>query len=141
MNAAREWHTVDVCADCLYTAANGAPDWDGYGETGHAERYRAATVAHGGELVAECSTAGHGDPDTGEPCSGSSFSWQPCEWCGDTLGGDRFCASIPDTEPGVTCAECGGPCDAADSVADDSGLAWCGSFYGNGCADKNGGQA
>ena len=44
-------------------------------------------------------------------------------------------------DAGVTCAECGGPCDAADSVADDSGLAWCGSFYGNGCADRNGGQA
>ena len=92
--AAREWHTVEVCADCLFTAANGAPDYDGYGEKGHAERYAAATVAHGGELVAACSTAGHGDPDTGESCSGSSFSWQPCEWCGETLGGDRFCASI-----------------------------------------------
>ena len=44
-------------------------------------------------------------------------------------------------EPGQSvaiCCECGGPCDAADAVADDSGLTWCGSFYGNGCADKVG---
>jgi hypothetical protein len=36
----------------------------------------------------------------------------------------------------VRCAGCGGPCDATDAVADDSGLAWCGSVYGNGCADS-----
>lgn len=44
-------------------------------------------------------------------------------------------------DAGVPCVDCGGPCNGADSVADDSGLAWCGSFYGNGCADRNGGQA
>lgn len=49
------------------------------------------------------------------------------------------CHATPDrNEPGVACVDCGGPCDAADSVADDSGLAWCGSLYGNGCADRNG---
>lgn len=34
------------------------------------------------------------------------------------------------------CSACGGPCDAVDAVALDSGLAFCGSVYGNGCADK-----
>lgn len=129
------WDHVQVCGDCLHTAANGAPDWDGYAATGHAERYRQATAANGAELVASCPCADHGDPETGEPCNRSGFSWWPCEWCGDTLGGDRFCAAVPVVEA-VPCAECGGPCDAADSVADDSGLAWCGSLYGNGCADK-----
>lgn len=42
----------------------------------------------------------------------------------------------PEEEPGTPCAECGVICDAADAVADDSGLAWCGSVYGNGCADR-----
>lgn len=92
--AAREWHTVEVCVDCLFTAANGAPDYDGYGETGHAERYRAATVRHGRELVAACPETDHGDPDTGEQCHGGWFSWSPCEWCGDTLGGGRYCAAV-----------------------------------------------
>lgn len=34
---------------------------------------------------AKCDTNG----DTGE-----GFSWQPCEFCGDHLGGDRFDAAI-----------------------------------------------
>lgn len=41
-----------------------------------------------------------------------------------------------DGETRIVCCECGGPCDAADAVAEDSGLARCGSVYGNGCADK-----
>lgn len=43
---------------------------------------------------------------------------------------------LVDGDTGTPCADCGGPCNAADSVADESGLAWCGSFYGNGCADS-----
>lgn len=55
--------------------------------------------------------------------------WEDAESLKALLG---WCESV------MPCAECGGPCDAADAVADDSGLAWCGSFYGNGCADKVG---
>mgnify|MGYP006267631139 CR=1 FL=1 len=38
----------------------------------------------------------------------------------------------------VYCNECGTVCDATDAVATDAGLAFCGSFYGNGCAEKLG---
>lgn len=40
--------------------------------------------------------------------------------------------------PIILCDECGGVCDSADSVATDVGLAFCGSHYGNGCAEKIG---
>jgi hypothetical protein len=51
---------------------------------------------------------------------------------------ELFVDDSPD-EAVTLCADCGGPCDGNDAVADDSGLAWCGSFYGNGCADSRGG--
>jgi hypothetical protein len=35
----------------------------------------------------------------------------------------------------VLCDMCGGPCDGMDAVTDDF-LSYCGSFYGNGCAEK-----
>lgn len=41
-------------------------------------------------------------------------------------------------EENVHCDECGTVCDATDAVAIDGGLAFCGSFYGNGCAEKLG---
>ena len=92
----KEWETLTVCSDCLYTAANGAPDWEGYGESGHAERYAQATERHGVGLVAECSRDDHATDwqEADRECRGGGFSWHPCEWCGDTLGGDRFCASV-----------------------------------------------
>lgn len=75
-----------VCADCLHTAANGAPDWDGYADTGHAARYAAAAEKCAGELVVDC------DEETGEIHAG--FSRSACDWCGDTLAGDRFSAAV-----------------------------------------------
>lgn len=35
----------------------------------------------------------------------------------------------------VRCDECGEPCDGNDAVTDGN-IALCGSFYGNGCADR-----
>lgn len=75
-----------VCGDCLHTAANGAPDYDGYADTRHAARYAAAARHFGGELVPDI------DPDTGEIHAG--FSRSACEWCGDTFGGDRYAATV-----------------------------------------------
>lgn len=100
------WDHVEVCGDCLHTAANGAPDWDGYAASGHAERYRQATVANGAELVAACPCADHVAADG--QCWESGVSWYACQWCGDTLGGDRFCAAVPHVEQPLTCADCGG---------------------------------
>jgi hypothetical protein len=56
--------------------------------------------------------------------------WEDSENLGALLA---WCESV------TLCADCGIPCDGNDAVADDSGLAWCGSFYGNGCADSRGG--
>lgn len=38
-------------------------------------------------------------------------------------------------EEQILCATCGVVCSADDAYADDSGLAWCGAFRGNGCAE------
>ena len=81
-----------VCGDCLHTAANGAPNWDGYADTGHAARYAAAVNLNGGELVPDI------DPDTGEIDCG--FSRSACDWCGDTFGGDRYAAAVHVTVSG-----------------------------------------
>jgi len=60
---------------------------------------------------------------------------------GETVTYDGADYLVEDGETGSVCAACGGPCNATDAVADDSGLVWCGSVYGNGCADRDGGQA
>ena len=121
--------TVRVCVDCYFAAANGIDDTYAEWPDGFREAWLAAVAREGGRVFDPVT-----DPE-GDGCG--SFSWSPCQWCGSTLGGDRFDGVLTDESP-VPCAGCGGPCDAADSVADDSGLAWCGSLYGNGCADRDG---
>jgi hypothetical protein len=77
------WRTrqeIEICEDCLFMSANGSPNYEGYAETNHAERYSKAVEIFGDE-----------------PCSiseESSFSRNPCEFCGDTLGGSRVTASV-----------------------------------------------
>lgn len=87
----REWQHLAVCGDCLYMAANGASI---DGSRAHCERYAQAHERNGSELVASCPDPDHVDPETGEPCHREWFSWGPCEWCGDTLGGSRYCAAV-----------------------------------------------
>jgi len=41
-----------------------------------------------------------------------------------------------DNDETVLCDECGEPCNSGDAVATDVGLAFCGNYYGNGCADR-----
>lgn len=60
----------------------------------------------------------------------------------DGLDGAQWCATCgedlddeDDHDDAVRCVACGCECDATDAVADDCGLALCGSTYGNGCAD------
>lgn len=77
------WRTrqeLEICGDCLHVAASGAPTYDGYTESGHAERY-----AQGMEQW-------HDEPFTSD--DESHFSWHACDYCGDTLGGDRYTASV-----------------------------------------------
>lgn len=82
----RTWHRMTVCADCIHVAANGTAD----ATPEHVAAFTAATRRHRTELVPTCPTAGCCDPD-GDPYW---FSWSPCEWCGETLGGDRMHAAI-----------------------------------------------
>jgi len=80
------WRTrqeIEICQDCLYVSANGMPK-DGdilTPETKlHAERYAESLKQWGDEPYS----------DQDEP----SFSWQACDFCGETLGGNRYTASV-----------------------------------------------
>lgn len=80
------WRTrqeIEVCQDCIYVSANGSPKADDIVSAEiklHAERYAKALKEWGDE------------PHTDE--EESSFSWQSCDFCGDTNGGHRFTASV-----------------------------------------------
>ena len=77
------WRTrqeIQVCADCIHVAASGAPTYEGYTESGHAARY------------AQGLAQWHDEPFTSD--DESSFSMTPCDYCGDTLGGNRFTATV-----------------------------------------------
>lgn len=77
------WRTrqeIEVCADCIFVSANGAPDYEGYADSGHSERYTEGLKNWGDEPYHINS----------EP----SFSWRACDFCGDKLGCDRFTASL-----------------------------------------------
>ena len=82
---ARQWYRVTVCADCMHAAANGE-----HSTEEHRTAYTAATVRNRAELTPACPYPDCCDPDGDRYW----FSWQPCEWCGDTLGGDRMHAAI-----------------------------------------------
>jgi hypothetical protein len=82
-NKLHTWRTrqeIEVCSDCIYVSANGAPDYEGYADSGHSERYAEGLKNWGDEP----------NTDNDEP----SFSWQACDFCGDKLGGNRFTASL-----------------------------------------------
>ena len=69
-----------VCQDCVFVAANGAPDYDGYFGSRHAFRYAQAVQMFGDEPFSiddEC-----------------RFSRDACEFCGDDVAGSRFVVSV-----------------------------------------------
>jgi hypothetical protein len=76
-----DWYTMEVCQDCLYVGANGAPDYEIYTSTGHFYRYVQGLEKWGSEPISTDDTEGH-------------FSWQSCDFCGDSLGGTRYTASV-----------------------------------------------
>ena len=130
---------LEVCSDCAQMSANG-PHGAEFGE-GFTERYAAAVQRFGDEPVLT-----HNPEDEGD---GYWFSWSPCGFCGDPLGGNRLSATLLFLDKGgedmedtdnaeTTCAECGGAVSAVDGVATDAGLAFCGDYYGNGCWQKLG---
>lgn len=76
--------TISICADCLAVSANGV-----HGQElpeGFAERYADMVARHGG------SEPHHITDEFGE--LRSHFSWEPCNYCGDSLGGERYLAVI-----------------------------------------------
>jgi hypothetical protein len=79
---------IDICSDCLMASANGLGSVENAPDT-FAERYAKGLKEWRGEPYAIS------DPDTGELDGG--FSWHPCEFCDEALGGDRFRASIMET--------------------------------------------
>jgi hypothetical protein len=79
------WRTrqeIEVCQDCIYVSANGKPDYEGYADSGHFERYTEGLKNWGDE------------PNTVQDYEDISFSWQACDFCGDKLGGNRYTASL-----------------------------------------------
>lgn len=71
---------VELCPDCVYFDANG---WDER-EAGRPLPDPVPMSRLEGYLV------GPALEDGGYECAGH-FSWSPCDGCGCTLGGDRFC--------------------------------------------------
>jgi len=77
------WRTrqeLEICGDCLHVSTSGAPTYYEYRETGHAERYAQGLAEWGDEPFSTDSE--------------SSFSRQSCDYCGDTLAGDRYTATV-----------------------------------------------
>ena len=68
---------VEVCVDCLVLDANGPDELD--------SEYLARVEAYdrGGQITNNCP----------EGCEGW-FSWESCDGCGSTLGGDRHPAVL-----------------------------------------------
>ena len=76
----RSRQELHVCHDCIYFAANGAPDFEGYAESGHRERYLKAAKQYGDEPMSINDE--------------SHYSKNPCDFCDESLGGDRYVASV-----------------------------------------------
>jgi hypothetical protein len=83
-NARVEMYRVELCADCVMMVANGEPGGD-------PEAFDMAAWSAGVEHnwpSGEGWSLGSGWTDSGDETD-TWFSWQPCEGCGSTLGGDR----------------------------------------------------
>lgn len=71
---------IRLCVDCVWVDANGAdPDetsdeWHGFDARWNGWGFAAETIRHGDTC------------EIREP----HFSWNPCDGCGSTLGGDRY---------------------------------------------------
>ena len=85
MSAAAKYETceIEVCSDCLMMMANGE-----IGDVSEAE-----TEAHAAAMDAAwpMSEGWHLSPDHRES-DDDTFSWQSCEGCKSSLGGDRHAA-------------------------------------------------
>lgn len=78
-----ETHALEVCSDCIFLLANGEVT-DSNGDD--------TTAAHAAKMAAVWGERFDIVP-SGEEEEEASFSWQSCDGCGSTLGGDRFAAT------------------------------------------------
>mgnify|MGYP001231513858 FL=1 len=84
-----EYDRADICADCLYTDANG---WDER-ETGRPLPDPVPLNRLEGYLIGT-DVDSLEDADAVQAANEPSFSWSPCHGCGCTLGGDRYTVRI-----------------------------------------------
>jgi len=75
--------TLHVCVDCLMLLANGEV-FDAHGDDITAQHAAKIDAIWGDTEL----TLGHVDAEE-ESDAEPWFSWQPCDGCGSTLGGDR----------------------------------------------------
>jgi hypothetical protein len=72
-------YNVSLCGDCVYTDANG---WD-ESQTGEPLPTPVPlSLIDDGDLIG---------PDENDHICEGHFSWTPCDGCGNTLGGNRYC--------------------------------------------------
>ena len=71
-------YEITICGSCLEMSANGASEG---GDPFHEARYVDAVKREGQE------------PSLGDDGEGH-FSWSPCYFCGDNLGGQRYQAYL-----------------------------------------------
>lgn len=101
----RRFDRVRLCYDCYLFASMGQTILGEIERDRFVETYKEAEHHHGGTLIGSCPDMDHHDPLSGEHIHREHFSWDPCEWCGSRLGGERFCGAIitdPDGTPSAT---------------------------------------
>lgn len=84
-----EYDRADICADCLYTDANGWSERD----TGRPLPDPVPLNRLEGYLIGP-DVDSLEDVDAVQAASEPSFSWSPCHGCGSQLGGDRYTVRI-----------------------------------------------
>lgn len=77
-STARQSVSVSLCGDCIYTDANG---WNEEQTGQPLPDPKPMRLLDGWDI---------GPDDTDHECEGH-FSWSPCDGCGQTLGGTRYC--------------------------------------------------
>lgn len=92
---------IRICVDCLFDHANGECGNEaehGCGAPTFADRWVGYQITLGA-FTDDCGHADDADAEAhAEECERLGFSWSSCEWCGSSLGGDRFAAvAWPDT--------------------------------------------
>lgn len=107
--------SVSLCGDCITLDANG---WD-EAMIGRPLPDPEPMSLLRGWLIS---------PDESDHDCEGHFSWSPCEGCGCTLGGDRYCyvaIPAPDTVSGWGETGCCAPCNDGEHGSVEDGICVC----------------